>query len=81
MTFFTALLQIILKAPQIIGIIKSIIDVIGSEQVQTILETIRESLKQEVQALDSPLKTKADRVRLAERVRKRFAEKELGVRR
>ena len=42
MTFLFNLWQILTRAPQIIGIIKAIIDVVGSTQVQQILEAIRD---------------------------------------
>jgi len=72
MIFLFNLWQILTKAPQIIGIIKAIIDVIGLTQVQKILEAIREALKLEVPTQDAIPKTEAERTRLGERIRRRF---------
>jgi len=72
MTAFFALIQILFKAPQIIGIIKTIIDIVGSAQVQSLLEAIRDALKKEVVDQGTPPKTETERVRLFRRVVRRW---------
>ena len=67
MTFLLNLWQIVTKAPQIIGIIKAIIDVIGSKQVQTILEAIREAINTEVPMV-TPCETESAQERLVRRI-------------
>ena len=71
MTFLSNLFQILLKAPQIIGIIKAILDIVGSEQVQNILESIREALKKEVP--DALPQSEPERKRLVRRLFRRLA--------
>jgi hypothetical protein len=67
MTFLSNLWQIVTKAPQIIGIIKAIIDIVGSAQVQKLLESIRDALKTE----DSPT-SELERERLVKRLLRRL---------
>jgi hypothetical protein len=74
MTLLSNLLQILFKAPQIIGIIKAILDVVGSEQVQKILEVIRETLKAETSAALPT--TEPERERLVKRLFRRLATRE-----
>jgi len=78
MTFLINLWQILIKAPQIIGIIKAIIDVVGSEQVQKILEAIREALKKET-PVDSLPATEPERERVVRRLFQRLAINTLGM--
>ena len=79
MTFLSNLWQILVNAPQIIGIIKTIIDVVGSAQVQKILESIRDALKTEVPNSVLPPMTEPDRERLVKRLFRRLAFKSLGM--
>ena len=72
MTFLSNLWQILIKAPQIIGIIKAIIDIVGSAQVQKILESIRDTLKTEVSNPDAPPTTEPERERLVKRLLRRI---------
>jgi len=76
MTFLFNLLQILFKAPQIIGIIKTILDIVGSAQVQRLLESIRDALKTEVPHPDSPPPTEPERERLVKRLFRRLASQE-----
>jgi hypothetical protein len=69
----TNLLQILFKAPQIINIVKAILDIVGSEQVQKILESIRDALKTEVPNPTLPPETEPQRKRLVRRVFRRLA--------
>ena len=71
MTFLSNLWQILRSAPQLIGIIKAIIDVIGSTQVQKILESIREALKTETQSNVIPT-SEPERERLIKRIFRRL---------
>jgi len=73
MTLLFNLLQILFKAPQIIGIVKAILDVVGSEQVQKILEA--DGLKTEVPATELPPQTEPERERLVKRLFKRLADR------
>jgi len=74
MTLLINIWQILTKAPQIIGIIKAIIDVIGSKQVQKVLEAIRDAMN-----IESPMvgscQTEPERERLARRILRRLGEK------
>jgi hypothetical protein len=69
----TNLLQILFKAPQIIGIVKAILDIVGSEQVQKILESIRDALKTELPNPTLPPETEPERKRLVRRTFRRLA--------
>ena len=73
MAFLSNLWHILVKAPQIIGIIKTIIDIVGSAQVQNILESIRDILKAEVSNIDLP-STESERVRIVKRLFRRLAD-------
>jgi hypothetical protein len=75
----TNLLQILFKAPQIIGIIKAILDIVGSEQVQKILEALRTALIQEVPNPAIPPKTEPERERLIQRFFRRLTLNHLGM--
>ena len=79
MTLLSNLFHILFKAPQVIGIIKAIIDIVGSAQVQQILESIRDALKKEVPALEKPPATEPERKRLVQRLFKQMALKNLGM--
>jgi len=79
MTFFLNLWQILTKAPQIIGIIKAILDVVGSAQVQKILEAIRDAMNMEVPT-GGPCGSEPERERLVRRILRRMGE-EKGDRR
>jgi hypothetical protein len=77
--FLSNLWFLLTKAPQIIGIIKMIIDIIGSPQVQSLLESILSALKKEVPTPDKMPKTEPERIRLLERLRRRLALSNLGM--
>ena len=79
MTLLSNLWQILVKAPQVIGILRAILDLVGSSQVQKILETIRDVLKSEVPNLSLPPATEAERERLVKRLFRRLALKSLGM--
>jgi hypothetical protein len=68
MTFLTNLWQIITKAPQIIGIVKAIIDIVGSTQVQKLLEAIRDAMTSEIADPNKPPQTEPERERLVKRL-------------
>lgn len=73
MTLLSNLWQILRSAPQILGIIKAIIDVVGSTQVQKILESIRDALKTEMLPGVIPT-SEPERERLVKRILRRLAE-------
>ena len=79
MALLSNLWQILVKAPQIIGIIRAILDLVGSTQVQTILETIRDTLKTEVQNTSASPATEPERERIVQRLFRRLAFKHLGL--
>ena len=79
MTLLFNLWQIFVKAPQIIGIIKAILDLVGSTQVQKILETIRDTLKTEVSNASAPPTTEPERERMVKRLFRRLALNSLGL--
>jgi hypothetical protein len=78
MTLLLNLFQILRAAPQIIGIIKAIIDVVGSAQVQKILESLWDALKKETPP-DAIPTSEPERERIVQRVWKRLAFKNLGM--
>lgn len=78
MTLFLNLWTILTKAPNIIAIIKAIMDVIGSTQVQKILEAIRDAMHDEG-AMPNGTTDEPGRKRLATRIRERFARQTLGM--
>jgi len=63
---------IVWKAPQIIGIIKAIIDIAGSETVTKILESIRDILKLEPLPPNPDKETEPSKLRLLERLKHRI---------
>ena len=75
MTFLLNLWQILTKAPQIIGIIKAIIDVVGSAQVQKILEAIREAMNTEAPMVGQ-CQSEPERERLVRRILRRIGERQ-----
>jgi hypothetical protein len=79
MQFLTNLFSIIVKAPSIIAVIKAIMDVIGSEQIQKILESIRDILKDKTVSVppqDAPEPVKAT---LRQRIREKLGLALLGM--
>ncbi|MDR0704302.1 MAG: hypothetical protein LBF88_04865 [Planctomycetaceae bacterium] len=63
-----------MKLPALIAILKSIIDVIGSEQVKRILEAIRDAVRGEsVIPIPETPQTEAQRLRIVQRLRQRLA--------
>jgi len=75
MTFLVNLWLVLKAAPQIIGIVKAIIDLVGSAQVQKILEAIRDALKQEIPTRDSIPTSEPERARIVTRLFRRLASK------
>ena len=75
MTFLVNLWQVLKAAPQIIGIVKTIIDLVGSAQVQKILEAIRDALKQEIPTSDAVPISEPERKRIVTRLFRRLASK------
>ena len=76
-TFITNLWAIATKAPQIIGIIAAIMNVLGSTQVQKILTAIRDAMKDEgaiPNTADEPT-----RERIGRRVLRRLALRNLNI--
>lgn len=71
MIFLFNLFQILLKAPQIIGIVKAILDIVGSAQVRHLLESIRDALKSEVSNADAPT-SEPERERIVRRLLRRI---------
>jgi len=75
MTTFLTIFQILWKAPQIFGIIKAILDVLGTSQAQNLLGMIRDALKTETTGVTGnslPPKTEEERVRLFQRIKNRL---------
>ncbi|MCL2743642.1 MAG: hypothetical protein FWE67_07310 [Planctomycetaceae bacterium] len=72
MTLISNLWTIIWKAPQIIGIIRAIIDITGSETFQKILEFIQDILKLEPLPPNPDKESEPDKQRLLERLKKRI---------
>ena len=78
MTFITNLWAILTKAPQIIGIIAAIMNVIGSTQVRKVLEAIKEAMHDEGAAPNGTT-DEPTRERLVTRIFRRLAFKTLGT--
>ena len=74
MTFLFNLWKILTQAPQIIGIVKAIIDIVGSVQVRHLLESIRDALKTEVPSTDALPPNEPERERLVRRILRRLSE-------
>jgi translation initiation factor 2 gamma subunit (eIF-2gamma) len=68
---FIANLWFLLTKPQIIVIVKAIIDIIGSTQMQKLLESIKGTLKEEAPIV--PPVTEPERERLVKRLFQRLA--------
>jgi hypothetical protein len=74
------LLAIGRKLPAIIAILKSIIDVIGSDQVQKILEAIRGALiKESPEKIPEIPQTENQRIRIVKRLQQRLGLAWLGM--
>ena len=69
----------IVTNPQIIGIVMAIVDIVGSAQVQKILESIRDALKTELPHPIPPPTTEPERERLVKRLFRRLAFNNLGI--
>jgi len=67
------------RVPQAIVIIKAIMDIVGSAQVQKLLEAIRDALKQETPNPAVPPSTEPERERLVKRLFRRLALTNLGM--
>ena len=78
MTFITNLWAILTKAPQIIGIIAAIMNVLGSTQVQKVLEAIKEAMHDEG-AMPNPTTDEPTRERLVTRIFRRLALRNLNL--
>jgi len=78
MTQLLKIWTILKHTPQIISIIAAIINFVGSEQVQKILEAIREALKKEAPP-DALPTTEPERKRLVDRLFRRLAFTNLGM--
>jgi len=78
-TFITNLWAIATKAPQIIGIIAAIMNVLGSTQVQKILEAVREAMQAESQTTTPIQSDEPARERFVTRVLRRLAFRTLGI--
>ena len=72
------LLAILWKAPQIIGIIRAITDVIGLTQMQRVLEAIRGAMHDEGTSPNGST-DEPERERLVTRIFRRLAFRTLGV--
>lgn len=78
-TFLSNLWIILAKAPALIGIIKALIDIVGSAQVQSFLTAVRDALKQEVPDKNTVPETEPERERLFQRIRRRMALADLNI--
>ena len=78
-TFITNLWAIATKAPQIIGIIAAIMNVLGSTQVQKILEAVREAMQAESQTTTPIQSDEPARERFVTRVLRRLALRNLDI--
>jgi len=67
------------SAPQIIAILTAIMDIIGSAQVQSLLESIRDALKKEVPHPAKPPATEPERKRVVQRLLRRLVAKDIGL--
>lgn len=67
------------KLPAMVAVIRAIVDVVGSEQVQTLLEAFRDALKKEAPNPDIIPDTEPARLRLFDRIRQRRALDDLGL--
>lgn len=76
---FKNILAIGSKLPAIIAVIRAIADVVGSDQVQALLEAFRDALKKEVPNPDIIPDTEPARLRLVDRIRQRRALDDLGL--
>jgi len=72
MTVLLNLWKIWRSAPQIIVVITAIMDIIGSAQVQNLLESIRDALKKEVPNPAKPPATEPERERIVKRLLRRL---------
>jgi hypothetical protein len=72
-------LWILGKAPPIIAVVTAMIDLLGSAQVQALLEAIREAIKKEVATQGTLPKTEEERVGFFKRIFQRWALGHLGI--
>jgi hypothetical protein len=74
LTFIQNFWVILTKAPAIISIIRAIIDVVGSDQVQKILEVIRDALIKEAPPTKIPdiPETENQRQRIVDRLKRKL---------
>jgi len=79
MTFLLNLWHIAKQVPQIIGVIKTIIDIVGLEQVQSLLMAIRDAVKKTAAEQGETPKTEEERVRLFKKLLQRRTFGNLGM--
>ena len=77
MTFISNLFSILWKVPSAIGIIKAIMNIVGSDAVKQILEAIRGAVQSEPNPTPD---TEPERKRLFQRIRDSVALRLLGLR-
>lgn len=77
-TFLSNLWAIGKHAPAIIAAIRAIMDIIGSETVMAAIEAVKAAVVKQ-NTIDGPPQTEAERVRLLDRIRQRFALDALGM--
>jgi hypothetical protein len=81
LTFISNLISVLWKVPSVIGIIKAILDVAGSDAVKQIIEAVRDviaKIKQEQPEILQPA-TETGRRRLIDRIKERLAQRFLEI--
>jgi hypothetical protein len=71
-TFISNLYSVLTKAPAVIGLIKAIIDIVGSTEMTSIINSIKDALQKESPAGDTVKVTESDKIRLGQRIRNRI---------
>jgi len=79
MTFISNLFSILWNIPSVIGIIKAIMDIVGSDAVKQILEAIRGVVQSEAKITTTP-ETEQERKWFLQRIRDRVGLRLLGLR-
>jgi len=81
LTFISNLYFVLRNFPSAITIIKTVMDIIGSQAVQNILEAVRDAVRTEQRQCSIEPITEPQRKRFVQRVRDRIALQLLGLRR
>jgi hypothetical protein len=79
LSFLSNLFVIARKAPAIIGIIRTVIDIVGADSVKEIMRLVRDAVQSAQIEKPSPDDDPAERLRIFRRVKDKIGQRCLGI--